>query len=899
MKRFSQPISTYVILFLTLVATFGYSLGVAASIKNITVLTYSPSATNTEMAGLAADNNIVTAVGARHHVVLVTSHTLVPPRLDALAVPTKARELGDSVEQPQFFLPLVLQRGTPVASATATVTPSPRPSLTPTPTPTLTPTPTPTPSVAPGGQLITYVPSAGIGNIAVRISLPTAPRYADGASVVVDIATFFTSANDFQEDLDAPALGLIRIAYLWPGKSSRSGAASDGTYDYGGETDIQALRDVIRFASGQIPDKDGRYLADLIPIHPLTDQVGLYAFSHPGIAAVNVLALYGEQLPHVGYFVGRENPTVDTISAVEIGHWADDGSAVYNPLYQYPDSYTPTQIILDYSSARWDADYSDSHSSYLGRPYFDLNDNGLRDSSDYTLGYKVPSMFGKRVYSTAMTQALHDNGSLSDADWPADLATPAEAASWWAFRSSTQRYPNLTTKAPNLKVMLVFARRGHVLPAPDKPQIHQAYDGFHHGAGLWTRLNPDAAYLIALNPRWGPGDVPEHPANTEPSDWNQIEDWAYPNSAIANTMASLAAVAEMADRLHENRWEADLDEVLLGGDDSTATPTPTTSPSTDSIPPLYVFYTIHTQLGESYYPYTSPDLTTIDPQRLRNMTALVKGIRRIADEHGFKITWEFTRSLAKGLCTSPVDGSLLSQMQSDGHEIALYAHTNGITTTQQTLIDACGISAEVLGGYMIDVGLNGVENAQETMSQAIAIAAANGFDTGTENLSPAEEPSRNPFAALCDNQIGVGNDMWAQTGNLLFPWRPDYRHENICADDPDGDFLFVDHVGADWMRDSHDRFVPTLSDDNFAVLQAYLDGALSYMADNRPSRLAAWGFVSHISEYTPRNDATALPSPAALASLDRFLTYLEQKAEEGRIVFTTVSGIAEQVMGAG
>ncbi|HIQ02356.1 MAG TPA: hypothetical protein EYH30_09585, partial [Anaerolineales bacterium] len=139
----------------------------------------------------------------------------------------------------------------------------------------------------PGSQIVTYIPAEGIGNIAVRLTFPDAPRYPDGAGVVVDIATFFTTTDDFYENLDAAPLGLVRVAYLWPGKESRSTRArSDGEYDYGGEIGIRALRDVIRFASGEIPDTEGRYIGDLSPFPVLTDQVGLYAFSHPGIAAV-------------------------------------------------------------------------------------------------------------------------------------------------------------------------------------------------------------------------------------------------------------------------------------------------------------------------------------------------------------------------------------------------------------------------------------------------------------------------------------------------------------------------------------------------------------------------------------------------------------------------------------
>ena len=418
------------------------------------------------------------------------------------------------------------------------------------------------PVTPPGGTLITYVPSEE-GDVAVQVTLPETPRYADGAGVVVEIATFLTNNNDFYHSLDAAELGLIQVAYLWPGMTSPStGAHSDGTYDYGGEGSIQALRDVLRYVSGQVPDREGYYLAQRLAITPLTDQVGLYAFSHPGIAAVNVLALYGDEIAGVRYLVGRENPTADTTTAVEIGYFDDAGQPVLNPLYLYPDSYDPLTLTLDYSSIRWDADYWDAARGYAGRPYFDLNDNGLPDAADHPLGPRVPTMYDKRFYSAALSQALLDNGALSEADWPADLGTAAEAADLWAYRATPHRYPLLATQTPDLKVMLVFSRRDHVQPAADKPHIHQAYDGFYHGANLWTRLNPDQVYVADLGAELG-AQVTEHPANTEPADWQTVEGWGSPDTAVARVLVPLAAVAEMADRAHENNWDPDLDGVLI------------------------------------------------------------------------------------------------------------------------------------------------------------------------------------------------------------------------------------------------------------------------------------------------------------------------------------------------
>ncbi len=110
--------------------------------------------------------------------------------------------------------------------------------------------------------------------------------------------------------------------------------------------------------------------------------------------------------------------------------------------------------------------------------------------------------------------------------------------------------------------MLVFANFDHIQPAPDKPHIHHAYDGFHHGAGFWVRMNPDQTYVSWVDP--GLGDsYRDYLANNEPGNWVNIESWAYPNRPATLYIIPLAAVAEMADRLYENRWENDLTSILF------------------------------------------------------------------------------------------------------------------------------------------------------------------------------------------------------------------------------------------------------------------------------------------------------------------------------------------------
>ena len=412
------------------------------------------------------------------------------------------------------------------------------------------------------GQIqTTYINSEGVGDIAVMVATPQTARFPEGAGVVVVASPIFSAAGGFIRDPDLTSIGLIQVSYLWPGQTdAMTGVRSGGTFDYGGEKSNRVLRDVIRFASGLIPNNDGRYISSLIHVTSLTNEVGLYAFSDAGIAVVNVISQYGDLFPGVQYFIGRENPTVDTLSCLEAGFINDTGQSVHNPFYNYPASYSSAEINLTYTNVRWDATYTDEHTDAVGRPYLDLDGSGNISASDYVLSWRVPIIFGKRYYSVALTQSLLDNGALTLSTWPADLATPEEAARDWPSRQSTGRYIDLRSKMPDLEVMLVFAQDDHAQAAQDKPHIHQAFQGFRFEARLWVRLNPDRSYIQSLMPAAGE-DFPDNPANTQPEDW-MGGGTAYPGQGTAARLVPLAAVAEMADRTHYGRWDENLGQVL-------------------------------------------------------------------------------------------------------------------------------------------------------------------------------------------------------------------------------------------------------------------------------------------------------------------------------------------------
>ncbi|MBU1682780.1 hypothetical protein KJ742_02445 [Patescibacteria group bacterium] len=417
----------------------------------------------------------------------------------------------------------------------------------------------------PGEFLVTHINSPENGKIAVRVDLPEEPRYGESAPITVVASTWFVEKytdpkTPFHLVYNPVDVGAISVTHLWPGKTdTETGISSDGEYDYGGPDSLASLRDTIRFALGDIPNTDGLYLHELITVEPLYDNVGMFASSHAGVVATNVMAYYGEYFPDLKYFVGRENPTLAEMYPLEIGHFDDDTHRkIYNPYYDY-EGYTSTNIDVDYSTLSWiqNDDYPE------GRPVFEVP-GGV----DYVLDYKGPNMDGKRYFSYALTQALLDNGALSLGEWPDDLATPEVTKEFWPYRITVNNYELIGEKLPELRVLIPFATDDHVQAADDKPHIRQAYDGFRKTAGLWTRLNCDLSYTQSEIDASASleGGFPDNDANTEPTDWYlESGSWGFEGRLAGQMTAQtipLAGIAEMADRVQADNWQANLDEVL-------------------------------------------------------------------------------------------------------------------------------------------------------------------------------------------------------------------------------------------------------------------------------------------------------------------------------------------------
>lgn len=72
------------------------------------------------------------------------------------------------------------------------------------------------------------------------------------------------------------------------------------------------------------------------------------------------------------------------------------------------------------------------------------------------------------------------------------------------------------------------------------------------------------SYVQQVKPNYPLPALPDNDANTQPANWLNSVSWAHPMiGGSTRNDVGLAAVAEMADRVRANNWDANLDEVLV------------------------------------------------------------------------------------------------------------------------------------------------------------------------------------------------------------------------------------------------------------------------------------------------------------------------------------------------
>ncbi|MCD6172153.1 MAG: hypothetical protein J7J36_07085 [Thermoplasmata archaeon] len=137
--------------------------------------------------------------------------------------------------------------------------------------------------------------------------------------------------------------------------------------------------------------------------------------------------------------------------------------------------------------------------------------------------------------------------------WPPGIANVREADRYWDIREAVRLYNDALRNIPDLRGMILASVDDHVQSSPDKPHIHQAFDGWN-GANAWVKINPSPYYVVEVDPRFKGYELPDNIPNLPPENWSAY-DYCMPEK-IPDRVYMTAAIYEMADRVYYNRWSS-------------------------------------------------------------------------------------------------------------------------------------------------------------------------------------------------------------------------------------------------------------------------------------------------------------------------------------------------------
>lgn len=429
----------------------------------------------------------------------------------------------------------------------------------------------------------TRVPCTACGTqgVAVVLHFPASAngaRYDDTGSPIVVVVVpggldNKVSAGDADSQYFATGLGLTEVYFNLP-DSGTAPYDTGGEYDQRGPACQEALREVLLFALGKKPDYAGRYITDLIP-YADTGNVGVVGLSNGGNLAAVTMDRYGSEFDGLRYYVSYENPAGDEYVVTDLG-----SPTGMNPAYQRGD--TRLDDILGSVSTLDPTDLRVAVTPHA--VYFDLNGNATLDkgtggaTGDYLCNYWESG--GRFYYSTEIVSLLASRGLVS---FPhAKIADPSATDAFWEERDMSRHTASAVAKIGSLEgAIMVATAEDHVQNVPGHPHVVVNYWGWSDLK--FVRVNPDAAYVMATAPTpragsgasgtmppgtvhsvGGPADAaklapPDTAANIE-VDFENIDSMVEPEGADA--AYTLAAIVELADRVHFDVWQPNLGSVL-------------------------------------------------------------------------------------------------------------------------------------------------------------------------------------------------------------------------------------------------------------------------------------------------------------------------------------------------
>lgn len=410
----------------------------------------------------------------------------------------------------------------------------------------------------------TYVPSdAAPGQgLAVNIIYPVKPRYKEGAPVMV-VVPGGNSSSGLDFSMHGVQQGFVEVRFAFPG-GGKEGFKSSGIYDGRGFQSREALKDVFRFAKGELNDHQGKSLAQLLPVPVYQKNVGSVGWSNGGNVLISTLATYPKELQFVSWLAFYESPLGAIFFPPALGGAQD---LIANPHYR-PGTAATGNPIIDFSKLMFQTNVQKSpgahkkvgESEIPGVLFFDENDNKIwEESREFAFSYCTDIGLEKQLYAPTIVRGLLRNAALSE--WPSHIATEEESKGYFSVRDGSLFIQKVAENFPNLLVTIFASRLDHLQRQNDHPHIALQYNAWLERKPKFLRLNPDPVYVASVA-EMRPGSFVDN-APGAAIDSDSIDQHLETEGMIPDYAYMEAAAAELADRLYTGKIKATLEAPLV------------------------------------------------------------------------------------------------------------------------------------------------------------------------------------------------------------------------------------------------------------------------------------------------------------------------------------------------
>jgi hypothetical protein len=404
------------------------------------------------------------------------------------------------------------------------------------------------------GPIIRIPSQAAPGGIQLRLLLPAAARYPEGAPIVVH-STLNASIDRVHACLRGE--GFVDVVYQCP--SARSTRLTDCS---------EQLADVLSFATGRVRSLENKSIdghTGDVKVH--TANVGLLGWSAGGNRAVLTMARYGDRFPGLKWYASWESPMLS------VGDGGGSGT-----IYQPNPFYDAEAGTVDLNRLRYSAEMPlwlwppqgprCAPDCPRGGLYLDGDGNGrfTRDT-DYAFWavYESPEVGQPRksFYSSAIIREARDR-QLFGPTWPSHIATPDEVEQRASTEDALRHVRDAVRRLPHLAVIVFESEVGHVGVSADHPHAIAQVNAWLSARARWVRFQPDARYLEWVMKK-KPTRIVQFPAG-KGLDRQMIASVLVPeaaNGGPSDAQGMAAAAAELADRTHRNNWTTELSTVLI------------------------------------------------------------------------------------------------------------------------------------------------------------------------------------------------------------------------------------------------------------------------------------------------------------------------------------------------